>query len=469
MGKLCRKRNWHRDHLQTLQEEQAAYRDDLRDEEGDGSGSQWAPFTGAGAPTVPLHPQRPYVTFKNLWDTTGEVVDWRLKFSNTQPADFSCQSSVFEAAKREAARLMEAVLAASPITTGNTVVKFTVHGAAVTVFGGLEETLNSLCQEFFPDYIGLTDDPFTRFEEVGPAKFYGRLLKGPAGIFVKAENKLGPSHLSIEFAGEAFEVYGMVPFARFLTRIHESGQRWHLTRIDNAWDGVDFTPETVFKALKNGHVRSLAQRDTINLRDTPFGDEAGKTVYFGKRGSADHLRVYDRRETGTRIEHECRKARAKLLGLMFIHTPLERWHEVAMGSLRDFVDFVKRDDGENVTRCKLLKFWAKFIGKVERMNVSMGDLASTVKAQVKLTTAKVQAGVKAISRRVLTLVDSVGADVFMSMIEKQRVRMRPSDVARVAETKMVIERAVEIFGKKPEEIFGGSSVNWWHAMATAAR
>jgi hypothetical protein len=140
-----------------------------------------------------------------------------------------------------------------------------------------------------------------------------------------------------------------------------------------------------------------------------------------------------------------------------------------MGSLRDFVDFVKRDDGENVTRCKLLKFWAKFIGKVERMNVSMGDLASTVKAQVKLTTAKVQAGVKAISRRVLTLVDSVGADVFMSMIEKQRVRMRPSDVARVAETKMVIERAVEIFGKKPEEIFGGSSVNWWHGMATSAR
>jgi hypothetical protein len=372
---------------------------------------------------------------------------------------------VFEAAKLEAERIMREYLAGQT-TMSNTVVKFTVHHAEVTVFAGLEEVLHILCQEFFPDYIGFTDDPFSRFEEVGPAKFYGRLMKGPGGIFVKAENKIGSSsHLAIEFKGESFEIYGMAPFARFLTRIHESGQRWHLTRIDDAWDGVGFTPDRVFRALSKRQFRSLATRDSVERRETPFGDDKGKTVYLGKRGSADYLRVYDRRETGTRIEHECRRNRAKVVGLMLVHTPLNRWHEVAMGNLRDFVDFVRRTPGENVTRSKPLKFWAKFVGEVERMQVSMGDLAATVKAQVTITTQKVQAVVKAISRRALTLVDAVGWDVFKRMLEAQRVRMRPSDAARSAEVRAVIDCAVEIYGKTAEEIFGGSPANWWHPSA----
>lgn len=439
-------RNHFRELLHTLQEEQSSFRDELRDDEGSGGG-------GSAPRAVAPRPQREFVEFKNLWEP-AEDVSWSIQLSRTQPADFPSQMSVFEAAKCEAQRITGEVLAGLTATC-NTAVKFTTHGAEVSVFAGVEEVLNILCCEFFVDYHAFEDDPFRRFEELGPAKFYGRLLKAPGGIFVRCENKLGASHVSVELKGEAFEVYGMVPFARFLTRVHESGVRWHLTRIDNAWDGVEFTPHKLFRELKRGNVRSLAQRDTVKWCDTPFGDEAGQTCYFGRRGSADHLRCYNKRETGTRLEHECRRNRAKLLGLMLVHTPLERWAEIALANLRDFVDFVKRAEGENVTRAKPLKFWSKFVGDVQRMKVSMADLAGTVRQQVQVTTQKVQAVVKAISRRVNVLARAVGWDVMREMMQREEYRLRPSDAARADQVKTVVARAVEIYETSVSEIFSG--------------
>jgi hypothetical protein len=390
---------------------------------------------------------------KNLWQTE-KPVDWSISLSRTQPSDFPSRASVFEAAKVQAERITRELLEGLTALS-NTAVKFTIHGAEVTVFDSLENVAHVLASEFFDDFNVFDEDAISRFEDLGPAKFYGRLLKGPCGIFIRAENKLGASHVSIEFKGESFEVYGMAPFARLLTRLHESGQRWHCTRLDNAWDGVEFTPDKVFRALKRGHVRSLAQRDTITQFDTPFGENAGKTTYFGRRGSADFLRVYDRRETGTRLEHECRRGRAKLLGLMLVHTPLARWHEIGLAHLRDFVDFVKRSPDENVTRAKPLKFWSKFVGSVERIHVSMSDLASTLKVRAEQTAVQIQSVVKSLSRRANVILRAVGQKSFLSMLSREEVRLRPSDEARAADMKTVLATAAELYECSVLDILGG--------------
>jgi hypothetical protein len=445
--------------LEHVQGEQLERREQLgSDGWGDGDGER-APRAGA------TRPQRQFVVFEDLWDTSGKV-DWKIQISRTMPAEVPSQACVFDAAKAEAGRVM-AVFLASQAAMSNTAVKFTLHHAEVTVFEGWEQVLHLLAVAMFPDFIGFTDDPLKWFEEVGPAKFYGRLLRGPCGLFVRCENKVGPAHVSIEFKGEAFETYGMAPFARFMASVHDSGVRWHATRLDCAWDGADFSPKRVYAALKRGHFRSLAQRDTVQLRETPFGDDAGQTVYLGKRGSADYLRVYDRRETGTRVEHECRKGRAKLLGLMLIHTPLDRWHEVAMGNLRDFVDFVKRSPGENVTRSKPLKFWSIFVGQVERMQVRMGDLASTVKTQSKITTQKLQSVVKAISRRVNTLARGLGWDVFKQVMHREEIRLRPSDLSRIEDVKLVLSSASQFYEVTVEEIMLGG-LAWSHGAGASS-
>jgi hypothetical protein len=341
----------------------------------------------------------------------------------------------------------------------------------VTVFGQVDEVLMALADEYVPDYCGLTDDARSYFEDLGETRRYGKLYKGPGGLVLKGENRIGPSHVSIEIPGGAFDLYGMAPFQRLMQRLNQLQLRWHLTRVDCAFDGVPFTPDHVYRAVERGNVRSLAQRDTLNRRETPFGDEAGKTTYFGRKGSADHLRCYDRRDTGTRIEHECRKARAKWIGLIFMTAPIRHWHHVALGELRDFLDFVRRKAGENVTRNagRLLVWWGRFIGAVQRSEVKMSDVLKGFQQQAELTAGKVAAAVKAVSRRVNAVREvlataaktgprcgcptcgvSAGDRDYLGLLDKFRVRENGADRVRAREWGDVLTRASDLLGESVE-------------------
>lgn len=437
--------------LQTIQEEQKEYAQrDWDWEQEDGAGER--PQAQRAAP----RPPRPVVRYVDLFKQEEVEHQRNISLTSTVPAEVPSQSAVWDAVKAEAAKQVRKVMGLAALETApcKTAVKFTVHGADITVFGSPEDVLRLLADEYIEGYCGLVDDPHAHFEDLGSARRYGRLYKGPNGLFVKAEAKVGPDHVSIEIKGESFDVYGMAPFSRLMQRFNEMQLRWHLTRVDLAFDGVPFTPRKVFKAIEASQVRSLAQRDTLTEQHTPFGEKAGKTTYFGKRGSADFLRVYDMRGTGTRIEHECRKARAKWIGLILMSAPVETWHYVALGELRDFLDFVRRKAGDNVTRVggKLLPWWAAFIGQVERSKVSMSDVLKGFQEQAELTAGRVANAAKNISRRVNTLREVLGDQRFLALFDRFKVRENGADRVRGVEWGNVLKRAADLWGRSVEDI-----------------
>jgi hypothetical protein len=463
------------DVLMLIQEEQQSFLDEL---EGVEDGVGVLPQAQRAAP----RPSRPVVEYKDLFKREPCAPERTVGISRTIAADAPSQRSVWEAVKAAAAAEVVKVQALAGAETApcKTAVKFTVHGADITVFAGVDEVLNLLADEYIEGYCGFTgDDPRAHFEHIGSARRYGDLFKGPGGIFVKGSSKVGPDHVSIELKGEVFDLYGMAPFQRLMQRFNEMQLRWHLTRVDMAFDGVPFTPRKVFKAIERGHVRSLAQRDTLTEQNTPFGDEAGKTTYFGKRGSADFLRVYDRRKSGTRIEHECRKHRAKWIGLILMSAPIDTWHYVALGELRDFLDFVRVKEGENVTRAsgKLVPWWSEFIGQVQRSTVKMGDVLKGFREQAELTAGRVAGVVKNISRRVNLLRDVLGDAEFLSLFDRFRERENGADRVRVKEVGQVLRKAAELCGQSISEIISaaaglktsGSSdvLSWFRAEKTA--
>lgn len=386
-----------------------------------------------------------------------------------EPAEVLSGAEVRAAVMAEAQRVAEAFVGQAPM--GNTGHKFTfsylVHCAEGTVFNcQLSEFLNLLCCCLYDDFDPFTEDPFTRFEEVGPSRMFKRFLKGPGGVVVKAEPTMavGRDYLCWELPGEWFELNGLERFARLLGMIHETGCQWHLTRLDDAFDGVGFAPEQMYKLLEAGQVRSLAQRSTLKFERKPFGsrdgkDEAGDTCNWGRRGSGDFLRCYNKRGF-TRLEHECRRDRAKIIGWQMVNTPVERWHVLALGHVRDFLDLVVRPDGVNVSRCtELQPCWAEFVGQVERFKMNVADTLKKMRQRVRVTVASIDRCFRQIERRVALLVKSLPKKVVEERFKRADLKLGPKLLVRAAEWGQVLKVGCEVFGD--DEV-------WRHLMTGGA-
>lgn len=280
---------------------------------------------------------------------------------------------------------------APPCKTG---AKFTVHGATVTVWAHLDEVANLMCGHYLQDFCPFTDDAILKMHELGPTQRFERRFQVAAGVFVLSGPRLGGDYCSIDIKGEAFEVFGMVPFQKLLQDLLVRDIRWHLTRVDPAFDGAPFTPLQFKEAVEAGDVRSLTTRDTLDWRSTPLGPDKGDTCTFGHRGSDGFLRVYNRRrdEQGdpiTRVELECRGDRAKLVGLALVGKEMQYWPEVCMTVLRSFVDLVDRSSDKCVTRCRPLSMWAAFVGDVQRIKLKLTATVQAFKENVVRVVQKV--------------------------------------------------------------------------------
>ena len=115
-------------------------------------------------------------------------------------------------------------------------------------------------------------------------------------------------------------------------------------RIDLAFDNCPFTPMQVEEAIREGKVRSLAKRESLEVHNSPFllkenGEEGTHTVNFGSRSSERMIRVYDKRGF-TRLELELKAERADLVAkVLFQVDDISKWYEIIIGHLRDFMDF----------------------------------------------------------------------------------------------------------------------------------
>lgn len=158
------------------------------------------------------------------------------------------------------------------------------------------------------------------------------------------------NYCSFVFPGNACKAVPPEFFIAFYRRLMRKEIRNKVTRIDLAFDEVPFTPRQFKEILEEddsfpekGLVRSLTQRDSLHWHEESLKvreDESGKgrdTCYFGSRQSERYLRVYNMRGP-TRFEVEFKGIRAEFIAHDLLSNDEEKWIEIAMGHILDFID-----------------------------------------------------------------------------------------------------------------------------------
>lgn len=140
-----------------------------------------------------------------------------------------------------------------------------------------------------------------------------------------------------------------------------------LARTDIAVDGAPFTPAEMAEEVRRGNIRCKSQKRhyTEDLGRTPDGN----TLTIGSRQSERYLRIYDGRGfTRVELELKGRYARASKEVLL---ANLEDIPTLAVGVVRDFVDFVDLAQDGNASRAPLLPSWEAFAKGVQRVALSV--------------------------------------------------------------------------------------------------
>ena len=208
--------------------------------------------------------------------------------------------------------------------------------------------------------------------ELPRSKWYARRWQvGP--VSVAAGGVTGDAEsmgCHVEVSGSGCDVLGLAGIAAIYGELE-----LRASRVDLAVDGCPFTPETVWTAWTAGQVRTRAKvaRDALPGREWRSGEwitsATGDTAYLGGRQAARRVRVYNRRETGTRLELQARgKAAAAIAADVLPLVEVEGWGSVVLEHVRAFVDFVETET-VNSSRRELLPWWSAFVGHVEKARV----------------------------------------------------------------------------------------------------
>jgi len=153
-----------------------------------------------------------------------------------------------------------------------------------------------------------------------------------------------------------------------------------VSRFDLAVDGCPFTPSEVWAAWTAGNVRTRVKvaAGALAGREWRSGkwmqSASGDTAYLGSSRAARMVRVYDRRETGTRLELQVRHGAAHAVASDVFGVSEALVPARVLGHVRAFVDFVEGDDA-NVSRRPLALWWSSFVGHVERSGVRLAGVA----------------------------------------------------------------------------------------------
>lgn len=173
----------------------------------------------------------------------------------------------------------------------------------------------------------------------------------------------GRPDVFVVLPGEVCEQLGVPALVALATELDLTPS----SRLDVAWDTDLFTPLQLARSFEAGDVVTRIQRKPrkgerqdrcrgIEYRSNSEGD----TVYLGSRTSQRFVRVYDRRGS-TRLEMELKEERAKLLWARFLSTADEgQWSALALGVVRDFIDFKDCASAENPKDRVMLPWWAAF-------------------------------------------------------------------------------------------------------------
>jgi len=172
---------------------------------------------------------------------------------------------------------------------------------------------------------------------------FKRILSGLLGFQVYADPvALGQVYVSLNLPSKVLQFVGMDKVraaADWLCEAGLSGLRWQSTRLDLAFDTMDFSVADFAAAYRAGDIatKSRSWNEII-------GSGGSHTFYVGSRQSEALLRVYHKLDghsfgddSFTRVELELKADRAALGFLQVVAAPMDQWAEMASGLLAGFV------------------------------------------------------------------------------------------------------------------------------------
>ena len=269
----------------------------------------------------------------------------------------------------------------------NTGVHLTVHWLR----GGTDEALDAVVERVQ----ALTGGGYVESHDWGRMMYrrHHAFVAGLCVYFEPVAENMPP--VLIDAPGAACELLG-------LEALRELFCNAELSRADIALDGAGFSPREAAAWVRAGNVRCKSKRRKF-YEDLGAGD--GETLVLGSRSSERFLRIYDRRGA-TRVELELKGVQARGFRSVLL-APLEEFTDLALGVVREFVDFVDASQDANVSRAPLLPSWGLLVGSVERVRLAVkGRAAPTVERVVEWMESQVSA-MLAVYRRLGHSVDDL--------------------------------------------------------------
>jgi hypothetical protein len=247
--------------------------------------------------------------------------------------------------------------------------EFRIHWLSLTIWGTLHKAL-ALWDVWFSPFLGEMQSSGhggRGFQKLYRSLAQARLSGLPAGI---EERDLERQYFHIELPGQACDAIPDQVFREFLIDLSRN-EKFNVTRVDLAWDGVDFTPEQVKQAVDDENIRSSVKRKSMKYVTSPYaerdnGELGTSTLSLGSRQSTRMIRVYDKRGP-VRIEFQVREDRALLITKEVLTQPVEMWPELCVSHLRDYIDFLDQEEQ------KLLDWWEQFVNEKGRANKTVTD------------------------------------------------------------------------------------------------
>jgi DNA relaxase NicK len=296
--------------------------------------------------------------------------------------------------------------------------EFHVHWLSLTLWASRDYALK-MWEEWFQEFLG----------PLVPIGHGGRGFKSLFQALAAAKLYADPvsvqddeaTFIHLEFPGSACDALPPKLIQEFIVTLNR-WEKFRVTRLDLAWDGVEFTPQDVKEAVSEEKLRSLLRRRTMHVHNQPFEEREdgvlGTTsVRLGSNQSSRMLRVYDKRGP-VRLEFQTRGERADLVAHEILIKLPDQWAELALAHLRDYVDF--EDEG------KLLAWWEKFVGEIGR---SFKKITDARQLELSRMTEWVMTQV---APTLSVLADVIGEDIYKALtVQGRRKRGKRYDAVLV--------------------------------------
>jgi DNA relaxase NicK len=184
--------------------------------------------------------------------------------------------------------------------------------------------------------------------------------------------------------------------------------KYQYKRLDFAFDNVPFSPEEVKRSIKEGKVRSLAKRESLHIKSSPFekrnnGELGTYTVEFGSPNSQRMITVYNKRGP-TRLEFQMKDERAHRIACeLFQAYDIQSWYQIMIGHLRDYIDI-------------FTPWWDEFTKSIGRAHITVSNPKDVTLEKI------LEWFDNQISPAFSAIVDTQSPDVINGMINRGRYR-----------------------------------------------